>query len=94
MGLLMGADAAKLYGQLLANSSLHLPSEAVLSRSRLKVDVVISLVQRERLHDPGRYFFYLSADSSPQAGLDYLMTLQDAVLRHLNCLRNLMSLGI
>lgn len=87
VGMLLGPNAAKYFKDQLDNHCLHLPSESVLSKSRLRVDTLISLMQRDRIQEPDQFFIYLSADSSPQGGMDYLMTLQDSCLRPFNLFR-------
>lgn len=81
VGMVLGSNVANHVKSQLDNHRLHIPSESVLSKSRLRVDVLISLMQRDRMQAPNQLFVYLSADSSPQGGMDYLMTLQDTCHR-------------
>ena len=79
---LYGADLSNLVQRQLSDGTLRVPSEASLSRARLKMDVLAMLCRREDgQRDAQRHFTMLSTDSSPQGGLDYLMTLEDRVTR-------------
>ena len=85
IGLLLGPEAAKHFLQRLERTCspvIPLPGEACLSKSRLRLDVLMALTYQARWREhQNSHFIYLSADSSPQGGLDYLMTLQDVCLR-------------
>lgn len=58
-----------------------MPSEASLSRGRLKVDILLCLSQQATMANPAEHFIFLSSDSSPQGGYELLMTLQDTCKR-------------
>lgn len=72
---------AAVYQLKLQQGGLQFPSESVLSRARLKLDVALALREQAGFRMPDEHFVYLSVDSSPQNGLDWLMTLQDVVRR-------------
>ena len=84
---LFGPEIAEQVQRELQSGEIKVPSEATLSRARLKLDVLSMMSQQERAralaaHDGNSGFFVmLSSDSSPQGGLDYQMTLQDKVSR-------------
>ena len=61
---------------------MRIPSEATLSRVRLKLDVLSMLCRQQQFQNSSGFFVMLSADSSPQKGLDFLMPLEDRVTRH------------
>ena len=85
-----GPDVAINFSRNVAQKHLQIPSVATLSRSRLMLDVLLCLHRQREWIDPAAAFIYLSMDSSPQNGLDYLMCLQDSVPRQ--AARQLMQL--
>ena len=77
-----GADLSDHVARQLADKTMRVPSESTLSRARLKLDVLSMMARQERFRSSDLEFFVmLSTDSSPQGGLDYLMTLEDRVSR-------------
>ena len=79
LALVYGSDVASSFQENIAAARLQVPAPAVLSRSRLMLDVLLCRVKQAQWTNPKDYFIYLSMDSSPQNGLDYLMCLQDMV---------------
>ena len=77
-----GSDIAQHLQKQLADKNIRVPSESTLSRARLRLDVLSMLTRRDSFQASKTSFFVtLSTDSSPQGGLDYLMTLEDRVSR-------------
>ena len=79
--LVYGVAAAGTFMKNLSDKKLDIPSPATLSRARLVLDVLFCRLRQNAWQAPGDSFIYLSMDSSPQNGLDYLMCLQDNVKR-------------
>ena len=77
----LGPGAAASLQADIAGRRLHVPSPSTLSRGRLKFDVLSMLVRQAEFKSEGPYFIFLSSDSSPQGGLDFMMSLEDKVSR-------------
>lgn len=63
-------------------TGLRVPSAATLSRARLRLDVLMMQWRHVRFKLEPQWFIYLSSDSSPQGGRDFLMTVEDSIARH------------
>ncbi|CAJ1459940.1 unnamed protein product [Effrenium voratum] len=82
VNFLMGAGSAEEIHRSIAQDALKVPSGATLSRARLRLDVALML-ERQALFArmQQQLFVNLSADSSPQGGTDFQLTLEDLVER-------------
>ena len=68
--------------QQLDSTQLVVPHPSTLSRSRLLLDVLIMNWRKEQIRSSASgHFVFLSSDSSPQAGTDFLLTLEDRIER-------------
>ena len=66
----------------LDSEEIQVPHASALSRSRLMLDLLIMNRRKQQFQNASSGFFiYLSSDSSPQAGTDFLLTLEDRVER-------------
>ena len=66
----------------LDSEEIQVPHASTLSRSRLMLDLLIMNWRKQEFQNASSGFFtYLSSDSSPQAGTDFLLTLEDRVER-------------
>ena len=81
LAMIFGSSVATSFHKNIQQGNLCIPSAPVLSRSRLMLDVILCLHRQQQWPDPSSMFLYLSMDSSPQNGFDYLMTLLDRVTR-------------
>ena len=63
-------------------TGLRIPSKATLSRARIRLDVLMMRWRADRFKLEPAYFIFLSSDSSPQGGRDFLMTVEDSISRH------------
>lgn len=77
----LGPGAAASVQADIAGRRLHVPSASTLSRGRLKFDVLSMFVRQAEFKSEGAFFVFLSSDSSPQGGLDFMMSLEDRVSR-------------
>ena len=82
MGYVLGPKAAEACQEELTKNKIQVPSPATLSRTRLKADVLLMRLRRQSFCEKRCIFVMLSCDASPQNGVDYQMTLEDAVERH------------
>lgn len=64
------------------DTGLRVPSAPTLSRARLRLDVLMMQWRAQRFKLEPEYFIYLSSDSSPQGGRDFLMSIEDSISRH------------
>ena len=79
---LFGSEISAAVQKQISEHSIKVPSESTLCRARLKLDVLAMLARQEELSRArGEFFTMVSTDSSPQGGLDYLMSLEDRVSR-------------
>ena len=79
--LTYGSAVAVAFKNNIDQKLLEIPSATTLSRTRLVLDVLLCRQRQLEWREPGQFFLYLSMDSSPQNGLDYLLCLQDVVQR-------------
>jgi hypothetical protein len=78
---LYGKEDAAEIARMLHDKEILLPSDATLSRARLRLDVVMMLERRRSIEHAPDFFSYLSGDASPQGGREYLCVLEDIVSR-------------
>ena len=64
------------------DTGLRVPSAATLSRARIRLDVLMMQWRAQRFKLEPAFFIYLSSDSSPQGGRDFLMSIEDCISRH------------
>jgi hypothetical protein len=76
----LGQEATEI-ARMIDDETIPVPSEAALSRARVKLDMLMMLEHREEFARQGRVFATLSADASPQGNKEWFMILMDTIPR-------------
>lgn len=65
--------------EMIAKKQLAIPHQSTLSRTRIRLDLLLMRMRAQRFASMEQFFLFVSTDSSPQGHSEYLMSIEDCI---------------